>query len=507
MSRVVCFSYERMFYPDDKLSGPGYRLWAIATSLTKKGHKVSIAELSHAKDYLKEGISFISWDSIRLKDIQKEFDVAIVPLSAYVWKYFYKIRRIPTLVDLTTPIAVESMAHSIGDSSDFFMHDGVIPTYLALSEGDYFVCSNEMQKHFYTGMLAMLGINTIKNNLIAVAPYAPEKKKPEAEKRKVLESAVGKDRKIMLWLGSLFSWYDYKTLIRAMKDISKAEPAACLVFAGGLNPHIRELTQNNYDEAVSEAKKLGLLGKNIFFIDWISPEDRLCAYEEAMFTVVTSYNTTESQLSYRTRVVDSLNSRVPVLCTDNDDLSKLISSKKMGAVIPVGDAESLIREALFLMKDRKTIERCSRNIEKEIQVGFNIEETIRPIHEFCSKPEKRTAEGCLDFREAIPAMKAKITDLEYIRDDKLATNETLARELAKYDQRFSQVLEDKVRSEEDLRAQIASLRDELSKQAEANLKMREFAGRFRGSIVFPMYRLTSTIGKTGFGRFFQKILK
>ena len=84
MSKVLCFSYERMFYPDNILSGPGSRLWEIAQTLKRKGHKITIAELNHDKDYTKDGIKFISWDTQRLKNIEKEFDVAFLPLSAYV---------------------------------------------------------------------------------------------------------------------------------------------------------------------------------------------------------------------------------------------------------------------------------------------------------------------------------------------------------------------------------------------------------------------------------------
>ena len=525
MSRVLCFSYERLFYPNNILSGPGSRIWELACALKRKKHKVTIAELNHEKDYEKDGIKFISWDTQKLKNIKKEFDVAFILLSAYVGQYFSKIPKIPTIVDLTTPIAVEAQAHSIGRNGDFFLNDGILPTYIALENGDFFTCSNQAQKNYYSGMMALMGIKNFNKDIIKVCPFAPSKKYIKTKKKNILTKVVGKNKKILLWMGSMFSWYDYKTPILAMKNIVKTHKNAALIFVGADNPNIPELTKNNYKKAKNLAKKHKLLDKSIYFIDWVAYNDRLSIYTESYLNLVTSNNSPESSLSYRTRIVDSFQARLPVICTDNDDLSKIIENNSLGETIPVSSPKVLASKIIRLVEDTEKVRKYSKNIDNYVKKVFNIDESIKPIHDFCKKPKSFEKEPRLNFLSIINQQNQRIKNLEYIKDDKEGVNQSLVNEIKRLekikesdwkdferikDAQNEHIQEIKKTLDEttlEMKMQMNRLNEIIKQQGEIIAKQKGRIGQFKNSIMYPFFRVTHNIGRTKMGKILQKLLK
>jgi len=478
MTRVLCFSYERLFYPNGILSGPGYRLWEIASALQRKGHKITIAELDHKKDYKKDNIEFISWDTERLHNIDKEFDVAFIPLSAYVHFYFNKIKKIPTIVDLSTPISVESMIHTIGDETDFFLYDGLLPTAIALSQGDFFICSNNNQKYFYLGMFTFLGLRKFDSSIIQLAPLAPDKSKLKTKKGNILTKVIGKNKSVLLFMGGLYNWYDYQTPILAMRDIIKKHENVALIFIGGFNPNIPELTKANYENAISLAKKNKLYNRYVYFMDWLPPEDKLKAYTESDIAVVTSNETIESALSYRMRIVDFLQGFVPVICTRNDELSNLVEKKRLGLTIQVRNKKQLAERVIYLLNNRELLREYKDNIKKFIISEFNIEKTIKPINEFCSKPKFINRRLKLNYLDIIQNLKQRIKDLEYMKDDKISINQNLIKEINHLELRFHEVNEEKNHFIQQTKNEIESKNKIIEEQAKIIKKQNEIPNSF-----------------------------
>jgi len=548
MSKVLCFSYERMFYPDNILSGPGSRLWEIAQTLKRKGHKITIAELNHDKDYTKDGIKFISWDTQRLKNIEKEFDVAFLPLSAYVDQYFDKIIKIPTVVDLSTPIAIEAMAHSIGDKDNFFLNDGLLPTFKALENGDYFICSNNAQKYFYLGMITLLGINNFNTDLIQIAPLAP-RTVAKGVNKDILKKTVGKNKKMLLFLGGLYSWYDYKTPILAMEKIIKKQKNAVLVFVGAFNPNIPELTENNYNNAKTLAKSLNLLDKSVFFIDWVSSEDRSSVYAESDIAIVTSQDTSESLMSYRMRIIDYLQGNLPVVCTRNDELSEMVTEQKLGETVSIKNADELGKTIVKMLSKKSIIQSYQKNIQKYIKTEFNIDKTMESLNKFCNNPKFYPKHLKLNYLKIIDEQKSKIKNLEYIKDDKEGVNKSLVgqikslegflnnrrKEVTRFQarlkelekeikQKYEEIDEEKIDKDflrntiDDKKKKILYLQEALQKSVEKHnniiedkdkhiSNLRTIIGKYRASIVYPFYKVTHIIGKTKIGKTLQKLLK
>jgi len=389
MSRVIIFSYEQIF-PKYGSSGPSIRNWEIAKALTRRGHKVTIAEWGHSEDYTKNEIKFIKWDEKVLKDISKRFDVALIQESHAVSSYFSKLENIPTIVNLTIPISIEAAADQTKNKKDFFISDGVVPTIISLLKGDFFFCASERQKHFYMGMLNLLGrINphTYNKKLIDVVPVAAPVEIPKIKENIIKGKVVPKNKRIILWPSSIFSWFDAITAIESMKIVSKKVKDAVMVFVGADNPNIDIMTKKNVKSAKKKAKEFGLLNKKVYFMDWLPYEKRTNMYLESEFAVVTYPIGTETEMSFRTRIIDCLWGRLPVICTKGDSVAEIIENEGLGATVEEKNQKELAEKIIEFLTNKQELKRISKRVDRFIREKMNWDAVIEPIDKFCKNPK------------------------------------------------------------------------------------------------------------------------
>jgi glycosyltransferase involved in cell wall biosynthesis len=581
MSKIIMFSYERLFSERGISSGPSARLFEFARVLNKKGHKITILETSHEKDYTKEGISIKGIDETNLAKID-EFDCAFVMNSNYAKNFYKYLKNIPIIVDLTTPISIEALIDFIKDNEKdnqerFFVEDGYIPTVMSLLNGDYFICSSEAQKLFFLGMLNLIGRTTKDNlsSLIDVVPVIIPKETPKKPKKNYIRGKIVKnDKKIILWPGSLFSWFDYETLIRCINEISLVRDDFALVFVGALNPSVPDLTQKNAKEAEKMAKDLGILGECIFFTDWLPHDDRAAMYLESDFCVITYYDSIETRLAYRTRIADCLWGRLPVICSEGTSLSDEIRNRKLGITIKTKDQEGLKAAIIKMLDSPKLLKQMSRNIDNAIKTDFNIESSIEKLDEFCRKPKLDPGKNKFSVFNFIEEKENRNRELKDIVNSKEhtinylgKTNEKLNKEtyrltneinyskselekakkevemlelrlrekenlFSEFQNRFNaeikyhnklideknleienkdRIIEKEIESKETLRTDMLEMARSKDKEIEekntAIERQRQLIGRHKGSITYPLYKLTSEIGETRIGKLMQKALK
>jgi len=389
MSRVIIFSYEKVF-PKYGSSGPSIRNWEIAKALTRRGHNVTIAEDGHSKDYTKDKIKFIKWDEKELKDISKRFDVALIQESHAVSEYFDKIDKIPTIVNLTIPISIEAAAGQINNKKEFFINDGFVPAITSLMKGDFFFCASERQKHFYMGMLNILGrINpyTYNKKLIDIVPVAAPVEIPKIKTNIIKGKIIPKNKRIILWPSSIFSWFDAITAIKAMDIVSKKVNDTVMVFVGADNPNINVMTKKNVNAAKKKAKELGLLNKTIYFMDWLPYEKRTNMYLESEFAVVTYPIGPETEMSFRTRIIDCLWGRLPVICTKGDSVAEIIEKEGLGATVEEKNPKELAEKIIEFLTNKQKLKRISKKVDKFIREKMNWDVVIGPIDKFCKNPK------------------------------------------------------------------------------------------------------------------------
>ena len=152
------------------------------------------------------------------------------------------------------------------------------------------------------------------------------------------------------------------------------------------NPDVPEMRMAVATRELSE--QLGLTGSHVFFNeDWVAYEDRQNYLLESDVGVSTHLDHVETAFSFRTRILDYLWARLPVVATGGDALAELIDTRILGITVPPGDVEAL-EEALFrVLDDEEFAVLCRKNIDG-VAGEFTWTKVLDPLIRFCREPQR-----------------------------------------------------------------------------------------------------------------------
>lgn len=516
MARVILFSHRPVF-KENLISGPGIRIFEIAKSLQKKGHKVTIAEKGNEKEHQKSKIKLIPWNKNLLKKINNKYDVAILEPWNDEIDFLEAIKNIPTIVDLYSPILLEHAkfcskktkyeSYFKGGVVDYFFDDVIMNLSRVIMQGDFFICANDKQKDYYIGMLNLLGIinpETYSKEIISIVPFGIESRNPD-KSLKGLDIKKSKKDKLILWPGGIFPWLDAETVVKAMQILEKKHPKIKLVFVGANNPFDSYFTQKEYEKVKELAEELGLLNSNVFFHEWIPYNEREMMYNEAEIAIVLGREGFENDISNRTRIIDCLWGEIPVITSPNSSTSEIIERNDVGVISE--DAKDLSDKILSLSQDKKKMSVIKSNI-KNFKKELEWEKVIEPIEDFCSNPRKLSKKFnpynlITEKQKSIEICEKEMDDKNQLIGKKNKQIEKKDKQIEQKDEQIKEQLEILNKKEDN----ITSLHKIINNQKKSIEKQNTIINNFKASIVYPLYSLTKKIGKTKVGKVLQKILK
>ncbi|MCM2325831.1 MAG: glycosyltransferase, partial [Candidatus Woesearchaeota archaeon] len=412
-----------------------------------------------------------------------------------------------------------------------------------------FICASDRQRKFYLGMLAACGrINPYnkEKDLIGIVPYGVKEGKPIG-KEKILRKLIPEEKKIILWMSSFYSWLDPLKVIEIIYELNKIKDEYALAVVGAKSPFLHQSHYiKRYDEFMDSAKKKDLLGKSIYVLDWIEHDKIPSIYNESDMFIAAHFQSLETELSYRVRMTEALFGRLPIICDGGDVVSDMVKENKLGMVIEGSSPKETAKMIAEITEKDKL--QFRKNIEKFIKTQ-TWDSLITPLDVFCKNPFKDDSkirflpDRLIDDRREIMLMQRKIIDEKegIIRDLEKGIIESNSkfknqtdmqdREIKKLNDLISDinsdnlVLTDKLSNSqhiiEEMTASNKAIASELIEVknslfdakcknielGETITKQRMFIGKFRASIVFSLYKLTSTVGETRIGQILQKILK
>jgi glycosyltransferase involved in cell wall biosynthesis len=247
---------------------------------------------------------------------------------------------------------------------------------------------------FYLGQLAALGrINpsTYEDDphlerLIAVAPFGMDASAP-AHRRDALKGVlpgIGTGDKLLLWGGGLYSWFDPKTLIRAVAELASTHDDARLYFLGTRHPGVEEM--GIVRESHDLARELGVLDSSVFFNEeWVEYADRENYLTEADAGVSTHMSHVETTFSFRTRILDYLWAGLPMVVTQGDSFADLVESEGLGIVVPAQDVAALTAALERILYDEEFLAEARANVAR-VREKFYWETVLAPLVEFVRDP-------------------------------------------------------------------------------------------------------------------------
>jgi hypothetical protein len=190
---------------------------------------------------------------------------------------------------------------------------------------------------------------------------------------------------LLLWGGSLLDWQDPVTLVEAVAALAPARPDLRLVFMGTRHPNPLVKPMQAVADSQARARALGVLDRHVFFNDWVPYDERARWLAEADLGVSTHREHLETHFSFRTRMLDYVWARLPIVCTDGDAFARLVRAEHLGAVVPPGDAAALAAAIDGLLADTSR-RAAAREHLRRLGRDMHWSRVVAPLVRFLAAP-------------------------------------------------------------------------------------------------------------------------
>jgi glycosyltransferase involved in cell wall biosynthesis len=281
--------------------------------------------------------------------------------------WFHEVPEVPVAVDLYDPFPIENLHYAKTLGEETARHDHATLD-LALSRGDFFLCASSEQRLFYAGALFARGRIGAANfpedpalsRLLAIVPFGVPAA-PAAGNREVGRRSAGvPEAGTLVLFGGIYDWYDPELLLEAWPEVLEREPSARLLFFE--NPNRETTPQRVFASARARARAIDPAGRSIVFSPWLPYASRADLYAACDLAVSIASEGLETELAYRTRLLDAAWGGVPSVTVSGGSLSRELAA--CGAALQCRrDAAALASAIAGLLADaprRRTMSRAAR---------------------------------------------------------------------------------------------------------------------------------------------------
>ncbi|MBN1580733.1 MAG: glycosyltransferase family 4 protein [Anaerolineae bacterium] len=406
-----------------QMAGPGIRYYHLARVLARQflaqQIRVALAVPGNCTLDPVQDFSILEYQHPQdpaLEQAIKQAQVVIVPA---VW-----LDRAPALLRSPAALVVDGYDPFLAETL-FLDKTQVAHLQRVLAQayiaGDFFVCASERQRDWWLGLLEAHGrinAHTFEDDvslrrLVDVVPFGMPEGRPAARRPVFREvwPGIGARDKVILWGGGLWTWLDPLTAIRAVAQVWRKRDDVRLIFPGTRHPN-PEMAQTPtwLDQARELAQSLGLVDRAVFFGDWVPYADWAGALLESDVALSLHYDTLETRLAFRTRVLDYIWAGLPMVITRGDETAQLVQDRQLGMVVDYEDVDGVATAILKLLDGRG---QAGDGRFEQVRQGLTWEKAALPLIAFCRDPRRAPDKAALD-----PGRRGSISvaEVEHLRD-------------------------------------------------------------------------------------------
>lgn len=381
MQKILVVSHDKV---GQKMAGPGMRYHQIATELSKDNY-VTLATFNPAHLENVGNVTY-QYKDIKVYDFQNDFlavDTIIAMWLSEEMIQFAKKHNIRLVFDLYTPVPVEDLVAKVFakkiSADEAYNYAVSLEHYKTiLQNGDFFLCSNEIQKDFWVGFAFSSGAVSPNNygefplfDRIQTLPMGinlDELKQSHDTSLLTKRIPEIKDKDfVIVWTGGIWDWFDAVTPIKAVKRLHDSGFTHIkLVFMGTRHPNTDVPDMDETSLAYKTAKQLGIYNKGVFFLEgWLEYDKRLSYLLRANIALYAHKPSIEARYSHRTRVLDHILSCLPTIATKGDYLADIIQENGYGTAIPPNDIDAMVEAITSLATNHTKLDRMKDLIRSD----------------------------------------------------------------------------------------------------------------------------------------------
>jgi hypothetical protein len=203
---------------------------------------------------------------------------------------------------------------------------------------------------------------------------------------------VAVDDQVVLWGGGVWEWLDPLTAVHAMARVVEACPKAKLFFIGTRHPNAEVPMSRMCQAAIELSRQLGLLDKSVFFRDWTPYAEREGYLLEADVGIVLHHDHLETRLSFRTRLLDCIWARLPIVVSGGDTLSEMVAREGLGTVVSGQDVDGVAAALIHWLSMPDARLRAEPAFAR-VAERLTWERAVEPLATFCRHPRVAADRG------------------------------------------------------------------------------------------------------------------
>ncbi|MEM2125906.1 MAG: hypothetical protein QXQ53_05875, partial [Candidatus Methanosuratincola sp.] len=142
--------------------------------------------------------------------------------------------------------------------------------------------------------------------------------------------------------------------------------------------------------------------------DWVPYADWPGVLLESDLALTLHFDTLETRLAFRSRMLDYIWAGLPIIATRGDATSELVEKYGLGAVVDYGDEVGVAEAILRLLEIPK--EAWAQRFERARQ-DLTWERAVHPLVEFCRNPRRAPDKVALGDRLGNPYYLEKVSHL------------------------------------------------------------------------------------------------
>ncbi|MGH9368823.1 MAG: hypothetical protein ACRD3M_14250 [Thermoanaerobaculia bacterium] len=253
--------------------------------------------------------------------------------AAAAW--YRELPAVPVATDLYDPFPIENLHYAAQLGEEPARHDRATLS-LALARSDSILCASPDQRLFYAGALYAAGRIGTRNfpadpsleRLLAVVPFGVPEEPASGDRARGRAAAGVPEEGTMLLFGGIYDWYEPDPLLAAWPLVRERVPDACLLFLE--NPNPETTPQRAWARARERAQVLDPSGRVIVFSPWLPYEKRADLYAASDLAVSVCREGLETDLAFRTRLLDAAWGGVPSVSVGGGALARELEEAGAG---------------------------------------------------------------------------------------------------------------------------------------------------------------------------------
>ena len=414
----------------DKMAGPGIRYYHLSRVLGRYTD-LTLAIIPQDRRALKAiqaklpgiavvGYRIAEWDTIKERVAQAEV-VMVTPSTIGYMPQFLDFDG-ALVLDGYDPLLAEWLTHPKSAGLEQQIVDWsayLADLYNQYLVADFIICASERQRFWWFGQLEVAGrINPLTigqddslRNLVDVVPYGLPHDPPLHTKPMVkgVWPGIKEDDVVLLWGGGLWPWLDSMTAVLAVERLRDDYPHLKLIFPGTIHPNQNVATglPVRKTETYQYVKEQGLVDEVVFFGDWVPYEDWQSVLLECDIALSLHHDTLETQLAFRSRMLEYFWAGLPLIATTGDATSELVTRYNVGTVVDYQDVDGVVEAIKQILTDNSATQAGFAQARQDL----TWEKAAEPLIRFCQNP-RRAADRGPGNRLGITHHERRIRELE-----------------------------------------------------------------------------------------------